>query len=80
MSDLTTRRVIVLVLTMLIVIPLLTVQESDLTPNTAFNLVHRMALRNHTDPYTYSAALASLLQSTIDHTRVIKISLGDINN
>ena len=50
MSDLTTRRVIVLVLVMLIAIPLMTYSTTDTAPNFGTLLVHRMAKENVTYP------------------------------
>lgn len=57
MSDLTTRRVIVLVLVMLIAIPLMTYSTSDYAPSFGTKLVHRMAKENVTYPGVYNVSL-----------------------
>jgi hypothetical protein len=54
MSDLTTRRVIVLVLVMLIAIPLMSYSTSDFAPSFGTKLVHRMAKENVTYPGVYN--------------------------
>lgn len=54
MSDLTTRRVIVLVLVMLIAIPLMSYSTSDYAPSFGTKLVHRMAKENVTYPGVYN--------------------------
>jgi len=53
MSDLTNRRVIVLILLMLIVIPQLTVNDSDVSLSLGVQFVHNLARLNATDPATY---------------------------
>ena len=64
MSDLTTRRVIVLVLVMLIAIPLMTYSTTDTAPNFGTLLVHRMAKENVTYPGEYDVRRALLLRNT----------------
>lgn len=77
MSDLTNRRVIILVLTMLIVIPLLTVTETDLSQSLAVQLVQQMALLNHTNQQLYEQGLQMVLDTTIAQTSVIGIKLNN---
>jgi hypothetical protein len=54
MSDLTNRRVIVLILLMLIVIPQLTVNDVDISLPLGVQFVHALAKLNATDSATYS--------------------------
>lgn len=60
MSDLTNRRVIVLVLLMLIVIPQLTVNEEDVSLSLGVQFVHELGRLNATDPATYSVSFKFL--------------------
>jgi len=56
MSDLTNRRVIVLILLMLIVIPQLTVNDIDISLSLGVQFIHELGRLNATDPATYSVS------------------------
>ena len=60
MSDLTNRRVIVLILVMLIVIPQLTINDIDVSLLLGAQFVHDLAKLNATDPATYSVSVTVL--------------------
>lgn len=53
MSDLTNRRVIVLILSMLIIIPTLTVTQIDSTASMVTEMVHKLAFLNQSNPAVY---------------------------
>ena len=49
-------RVIVLILTMLIIVPLLTVSEADISLSLAVQFVHDLAVKNEKNPDTYQVS------------------------
>lgn len=53
MTELTNRRIIVLVLTIYIIIPLLTIYETDYSLSLATQLIHQMGVLNQTDSSMY---------------------------
>jgi class 3 adenylate cyclase len=77
MSDLTNQRVIILVLSMLIVIPALTITETDLTLNLATRMINRMAILNATNSSVYSEGLTFAISNVIHNSPVIRIVFTD---
>jgi hypothetical protein len=63
MSDITTRRVIVLVLVMLIVIPLLSYTAIDVSSDFGGHVFHRMVKSNITTPGAYTDGINTALHS-----------------
>mmetsp|Transcript_28112 Transcript_28112/g.63688 ORF Transcript_28112/g.63688 Transcript_28112/m.63688 type:complete len:862 (+) Transcript_28112:138-2723(+) len=79
MSDLTNRRVIVLILMMLIVIPLLTVSDSDVSLSLGVQFVHHLAMKNATDPTTFSSGLTLAVSTVIDQLPVLSILVDGVS-
>jgi len=75
MSDLTNRRVIVLILLMLIIIPVLTISEANTSFELGLRFVHDMAVLNRTDPATYESGLLLALQTVQSELPVISLYL-----
>lgn len=63
MGDLTARRVLVLILAMLIIIPLLNASDPDISLSLGVQLVHALAVQNATDPATYETGLVLAVDS-----------------
>lgn len=61
MSDITTRRVIVLVLVMLIIIPLLSYSAVDGSADFGAHVFHRMVKANITSPNSYNVILTKFI-------------------
>eukprot|EP01031_Cornospumella_fuschlensis_P027048 gene27048-32682_t len=77
MSDLTSRRVLILILLMLIIIPLLTVDDPDVSSSLAVQLVHQMAILNEADPVTYGDGFNLALNVVHEQLDVIAIKFND---
>mmetsp|Transcript_8812 Transcript_8812/g.13189 ORF Transcript_8812/g.13189 Transcript_8812/m.13189 type:complete len:887 (-) Transcript_8812:178-2838(-) len=76
MSDLTTRRVIVLVLVMLIAIPLMSYSTSDFAPSFGTQMVHRMAKENISNPGEYNDGFLIALSNVERNLDVVKLSIN----
>lgn len=61
MTELSIRRVMVLVLALYIVIPLLTIQEVDNSWNLSVNLIHQLAILNYSDPSAYEVSFVFII-------------------
>ena len=57
-SVLLRNRVIILILTMLIIVPLLTVSEADISLSLAVQFVHELAVKNEKNPDTYQVSFS----------------------
>jgi len=77
MSDLTTRRVIVLVLVMLIAIPLMSYSTSDFAPSFGTQMVQRMAKENTSSPGEYNDGLLIAISNLERNLDVVKLSIND---
>lgn len=73
MSDITTRRVIVLVLVMLIVVPLLSYSSVDVSYDFGGQVFHRMVKANITSPGVYTEGINTALHSlkSLDLIRLV---------
>ena len=81
MSDLTNKRVVILVLSMLIVIPSLTVTDTDLAPIVATNMLHRMAYNNFVNSNgDFTTAFEIALNNAITKANCIGIQFGAESN
>lgn len=79
MSDITTRRVIVLVLSMLIIIPLLNYSSTPLAREYGVTLVHKMAVNNYTSGGQYDAEVHLAVDSVRSRLDALKIkSFGKV--
>jgi class 3 adenylate cyclase len=76
MSDLTNRRVIVLVLTMLLLIPLLTVQDTDLTYTMSTEFLHATAVLKAMDNATYFTTFQLAYNNMLRETSVVSVMLN----
>lgn len=78
MSDLTTRRVIVLVLVMLIAIPLLSYSTSDFAPTYGTTLVHSYAKLNTTSNTTdYNSSYYMAIDNVVSNLDCLYLSVND---
>ncbi len=74
MTDLTNRRVIILILILLIAVPLLTVTEIDLEPALALEFIHKAAIGVYVgSDSTYNNALDYANEYAVMHTDVISV-------
>jgi class 3 adenylate cyclase len=76
MSDLTNRRVIILVLAMLITIPLLTPQDVDLTYQVSTEYVHNFAVLKALDNATYFTGFEIAYNEMQAKTSVVSVMLN----
>eukprot|EP01035_Chromulina_nebulosa_P020916 gene20916-27110_t len=77
MTELTNRRVIILILVMFVIIPLLTITDNDLSLQLASELVFHIGALNQSNPSLYENAFDLTLENTISNTPVIGILLND---
>ena len=78
MSDLTTRRVIVLVLVMLIAIPLLSYSTSDFAPTYGTTLVHSYAkLNTSSDTSEYDSSYYMAVNNVVANLDCLHLSVND---
>jgi hypothetical protein len=77
MSDITTRRVIVLVLVMLIVVPLLSYSSLDISPDFGGHVFHRMVKANITSPGVYTDGINTALNSLKSDLDLIRLVSDD---
>ena len=78
MSDLTTRRVIVLVLVMLIAIPLLSYSTSDFAPTYGTTLVHSYAkLNTSSDTTEYDSSYYMAVNNVVANLDCLHLSVND---
>lgn len=77
MSDLTTRRVIVLVLVMLIAIPLLSYSTSDFAPTYGTTLVHSYAKLNVTSNLDYTSSYKMAVDNVVSNLDLLYLSVND---
>lgn len=77
MSDLTTRRVIVLVLVMLIAIPLLSYSTSDFAPTYGTTLVHSYAKLNVTSDTSYNSSYYMAVNSVVSNLDCLYLSVNE---
>lgn len=73
MSDITTRRVIVLVLSMLIIIPLLNYTPTSLSREFGVTMVHKMAVSNYTSNGLYDYEVQLAVESVKVRLHALKI-------
>lgn len=79
MSDLTNRRVIVLILTMLIIIPLLTPSDPDISESLAVQVLHALGDKNATNPDEYSIGLQVAINSVRKNLPVLEIAFNGLS-
>jgi class 3 adenylate cyclase len=77
MSDITTRRVIVLVLSMLIIIPLLNYTPTPLAREFGVHTVHQMSINNYTHG-GYDAELALAVDSVRNRLHALKVKSNGV--
>lgn len=78
MSDLTTRRVIVLVLVMLIAIPLMSYSTTDYSPQYGAQLVHSYALKNvSVSTGEYSAGYSMAIENVRSNLKCLYLRVDD---
>lgn len=73
MADLTNKRVLILILVMLIVVPLLSVSESDTAGQVASEIIHSMAI----DPNVSQSGFARMIEFTKSQLDVVVIQVVD---
>jgi hypothetical protein len=78
MSDITTRRVIVLVLVMLIIVPLLSYSAVDVSPDFGGHVFHRMVKANISSPGVYSDGINTALDSLKNQLDLVHLVSDDV--
>ncbi len=76
LSDLTTRRVIIGVLIMLLGLPLVTYQESDNSSTALINLLHSYALKNASEPALYHDATNVALTEVLIYQNLLYLKVN----